>query len=117
MLSMKNIIRIAVVLMVSCASWVGIAWAVGHAQPATTIVLFTNPDGTPCERPCLFGIRVGKTSYTRAIDLLRLHPFTYRFEPNIEGNILRGESMNIILSLDDKDRISYIELTNRDNTR
>ena len=87
----------------------------GHAVPAPAMVLFTNADGSPCERPCLFGIRVGKTFYTDAIDLLRRHPFTHNYEPNIEGDILRGESMNIILVVDDNDRIVLIELTNRTN--
>lgn len=36
--------------------------------------LFTNPDGTPCEKPCLLGIRIRGTPFRTATGILRRHP-------------------------------------------
>ena len=47
---------------------------IGGAQPLPTVTLFTNPDGTPCKRPCLFGIEPGKTTREEAVALLKAHP-------------------------------------------
>jgi hypothetical protein len=46
------------------------------APPTPFAMLFTMPDGAPCSRLCLFGARVGETSYREALDLLSRHPLT-----------------------------------------
>jgi hypothetical protein len=43
-------------------------------------MLFTNPDGTVCERLCLFGVRPGHTRAAEAIALLEQHPLTHDFK-------------------------------------
>ncbi len=47
---------------------------VAGAQPSPLILIFKHPDGTPCERPCLFGIEPGKTKRENVVALLRAHP-------------------------------------------
>jgi hypothetical protein len=42
-------------------------------SPSSLASLFTNPDGTPCERPCLFGVRLGKMAIDEAIALVKTH--------------------------------------------
>src|SRR5262245_25098994 len=50
---------------------------VGSTQPRPALfsVLFTNSDGSPCEMPCMFGVRPGKMTVDKAISLLKGHPF------------------------------------------
>jgi hypothetical protein len=55
----------------------------GNSQPSSAVALFTSPDGTRCELPCLFGIRPRATAFNDALALLTAHPFlgtpqTYR---------------------------------------
>jgi hypothetical protein len=52
---------------------------VGRTQPSALAVLFTNPDGTVCVSPCLFGVRPGETHASEAIALLEQHPLTRHF--------------------------------------
>jgi hypothetical protein len=47
-----------------------------HPKPALFSVLFTNPDGSPCEMPCMFGVRPGKMTVDEAVARLQQHPFT-----------------------------------------
>src|SRR5258706_6456660 len=46
----------------------------GTAEPLPLTVLFSNPDGTPCELPCLFGVRPEKTRFDDALAILQSHP-------------------------------------------
>lgn len=48
-----------------------------HPKPALFSVLFTNPDGSPCERPCMFGVRPGKMTPEKAVEILKQHPITH----------------------------------------
>lgn len=43
--------------------------------------LFTNPDGTPCERPCLLGIRPNRMSFRAAYAILQRHPLVEWHDP------------------------------------
>jgi hypothetical protein len=44
--------------------------------PAPLMLLFTNPDGSACKMPCLFGIRPDEMHVGEALDMLRTHPLT-----------------------------------------
>jgi hypothetical protein len=52
----------------------------GGARPSPLSALFTNPDGTPCPHPCLFGIRPGISDQAEAASLLAAHPLTRTFK-------------------------------------
>src|SRR5260221_9359246 len=52
---------------------------IGGLHPSSAAVLFTNPDGSPCKLPCLFGIRPGETTVEEALRLLKTHPLTHSF--------------------------------------
>lgn len=45
-------------------------------QPSLLEQASSNPDGTPCAQPCLFGIHPGETSGEQAMRLLETHPLT-----------------------------------------
>lgn len=50
---------------------------VGNRQPQPPFnAIFTNPDGSPCEMPCMFGIHPHETEFNKAIELIRTHPLT-----------------------------------------
>jgi len=87
-----------------------------RAGPDTSVeTLFTNPDGTPCQRPCLFGVRPGETSYQTAIKLLQQHPFTSHFKPDIdkpdiEWGVFSGYGMSVILFVNREHVVSRVDL-------
>jgi hypothetical protein len=97
-------------LVVISVLGMGAACLIGGTRSLHFAILFTNPDGTPCQRPCLFGVRPGKTPYDTAIKLLQLHPFTSRFEPDIERGVFSGPGMSIIVFEDDRNYVSRIDL-------
>lgn len=37
-------------------------------------LLFTNPDGSRCARPCILGVIPGNMSFERGLEILRAHP-------------------------------------------
>lgn len=66
-----------VLALATCLSLMfGAAILVRRGAPTPFALLFTQPDGTPCPRPCLFGARAGETSYQAALNLLNRHPLT-----------------------------------------
>lgn len=76
---------------------------IGGAQPFAFSALFTNPDGTPCERPCLFGVRPGYTRHEDAIAILRSHPLTRHLQQtsDVAGEErFVGENITISMSSD-----------------
>jgi len=53
---------------------------IGGLFPNPIAVLFTNPDGSPCQMPCLFGVRPGVTTVDEALQLLDKHALTRGME-------------------------------------
>ncbi len=72
---MPRLIRLTLLLIVICAAAIFAARLIGSTRPNPLAILFTNPDGTPCQRPCLLGVRPGVTKYEDAVAILRTHPF------------------------------------------
>jgi hypothetical protein len=83
---------------------------IGSTQPATLATLFTNPDGSPCQTPCLFGVRPGETTYEDALSLLRAHPFTADFDINPEWGVAKGPQVNVLLFTNDSNVVTRINL-------
>src|SRR5579864_8047100 len=79
-------------------------------------MLFTHPDGTPCQRRCLFGVQLGLTLYKQAVEPLRNHPFTRTFQSEGMRNMFSNESLSVILSLDANDRVSGVTLISYSNS-
>jgi hypothetical protein len=108
--------RLVAGLLLSLTVLIGMAPLIGGAQSAPLAMLFTKPDGTPCQRPCLFGVQPGLTSYTQAVELLRNHPFTRTFQSEGIRNMFSDESLSVILSLDANDRVSGVTLISYSNS-
>ena len=113
---MTSLIRLMLILIVTCASAIAAIWLVGQTQPLSRDLLYTNPNGTPCIRPCLLGIRPGETSQAEAVALLRAHPLTHAMLLNIEGDIFHDDGLGIILNRDMEGRVASIRLAKRDMT-
>lgn len=108
--------RLVVGLLLSLTVLIGMAPLIGGAQSVHLATLFANPDGKPCQRPCLFGVQPGLTSYTQAVELLRNHPFTRTFQSEGIRNMFSDESLSVILSLDANDRVSGVTLISYSNS-
>src|SRR5438552_4157908 len=95
--AVTKIWRITRALFVVLCVAIGGVQLITRAARASVATLFTNPDSSPCQRPCLFGVRPGETSYETAIKLLQRHPFTSHFELDSERGIFSGNGMSVIL--------------------
>jgi hypothetical protein len=73
---MVRFFRFAALLIISFAVITVILRALAAIDSPPIRGLFTNPDGTQCQMPCLFGIRTGETTFNDAIRLLKAHPLT-----------------------------------------
>lgn len=72
---MKRLILILTVLTLILSGAITLARLAGGAtEPPAFGKWFTNADGTPCEMPCLFGIRVGVTRFDEVEGILKAHP-------------------------------------------
>ncbi|SRR5258708_4643287 len=69
-------LRLYVRLIVGCLVLVGITRWFGFSQPNPANVLFTNPDGSACSMPCLFGVRPDTMTVDQALAVLAAHPLT-----------------------------------------
>jgi len=72
---MRRFFRLVLISVGSFTLIILIGRLVGSANPVPLAILLTNPDGSACQRPCLFGIRPGVTTMDQAMGLLRAHPF------------------------------------------
>jgi hypothetical protein len=111
---MFRLIRLMLLLVITCAAAIFAARLVGRTRPVPLAILFTNPNGTPCPRPCLFGVQPGVTSFSDAVAMVRAHPFTRalgRDELSDQGQSyvsFSGPMMNIDVSNGSDDRVSSI---------
>src|SRR5436853_7799482 len=95
----------------------------GGAEPSVVEMLFTNPDGSPCERPCLFGVEIGKTKLDQVQRLLDKHPLMitkiakgigwidYGTAIRVGRGALQGNWVLITVGRDDKDVIIELNTT------
>lgn len=113
---MSRLIRLALLLIVACTALIFAAQMIGSVRPNPLSGLFTNADGTPCERPCLLGVRPGETTMGKAVALIRQHPLV-RSTGALEavraptsGLILHNAALVVSLDKDDRDRVGRIRL-------
>ncbi len=66
---MKRFLKPALALVAALILLIGIAYfiRVPSVHSDAIYLLFTNPDGTACDHPCLFGVQPGKTLYADAL--------------------------------------------------
>jgi hypothetical protein len=77
---MLRFFGLLVVVMFLSAMLVIAARQVGAVRPSPLASLFSNPDGSPCQLPCLFGIRPGETRADEALAILDSHPLARQLD-------------------------------------
>jgi len=109
-----NILTIVFIVTISlCATIVRIVGA-GNRTPFSA--LFSNADGTPCERPCMLGLRPGFTNFYAADYLLTQHPFIrgrfHRYADRTSRDLVEYVTTNlrIAISKDGQGRLASISL-------
>jgi hypothetical protein len=72
--------------MVIAAGGVQAARLIGSRQnPLLLAQIVTNPDGSQCKSPCVFGIQNGRTATEQAVNLLKAHPLTRQASLDVVG--------------------------------
>jgi hypothetical protein len=76
--------------------------------------LFTTPEGQSCQQPCMFGVRMGHTSYEEALSLLAAHPLTSGLPSQRSvgrnGMVYLAEGVTVGLSRNAEGVISQIDI-------
>src|SRR5258708_14956239 len=112
---MPRFYQTLLILMIFFASVLIVMRTIGGMRPTELATVFTNPDGSVCQRPCLFGIRPGQTTVKEAVVLLKSNPFMRNHPVQSEDPFLAGDLQNgptILLSktpegLVDRIRLAY----------
>jgi hypothetical protein len=108
---MMRLLGLMLLVMTISASATAAARLIGGMRPSPLAVLATNPDGTACETPCIFGIRPGETNLERAITLLASHPLTRDFSVMYQKPFtIRGEPYDDILVQVDTNSAGLVEM-------
>jgi hypothetical protein len=99
-------IRLCLILITCNAVGLAVIRWLGTTQPDSIAILFTNPDGSPCKMPCLFGVRTGEMTVGEALAVLRTHPLTKNMQRRPlqdadakYGAVLRTEGAMIVIAV------------------
>src|SRR5207302_1104975 len=78
-------------------------------------VLFTNPDGSPCQMPCLFGVRPGQMTVDDSLRVLQQHPLTHNMRKEIldNGIALQTDGFVLLVYSNNGTRINWLNLDRR----
>src|SRR5258708_27495901 len=92
-----RLIRVSIALIGILFGVILVTRMVSGTQPNPIAILFTNPDGSPCQMPCLLGVRPGATTLDEGVQILDQHPLTHGMEIHYmsDGVSLRSQEANI----------------------
>jgi hypothetical protein len=77
-INMPRLLRFILFLSFIAALMLLAVRLLGGTRPAMALTtIMSKPDGTACDRPCLFGVRPGETSFEQARQILHSHPVTH----------------------------------------
>ena len=75
---MFRFMRFVLFLCLTLAGTILVMCCVGSMRSLPSAALwetmFTNPDGSACQKPCMFGVRPGITTRREGLTILRVHP-------------------------------------------
>jgi hypothetical protein len=97
---MRRFVRFVIGIVLLLAATVGVG-SVHRALPSSLLsMMLMSPDGSACERPCLFGIRPSTTLHT-ALALFHAHPFMRRLKLAWQyNNSMRFSASGISVAID-----------------
>lgn len=110
------LLRRTAFLIVFFAMCIIFACGIGHLQPTPISDLFTNPDGSSCEMPCLFGVKAGNSNMSaeEALRLLASHPLTrghkVSYSKKWHNYMLEGKESSIVLSVTDTGYVEWLQI-------
>jgi hypothetical protein len=110
---MNQLIRWVLRLVIFFSVAICVVRLLGSRQAANPFfaAIFSNPDGSPCEQPCMFGVRPGKMSESEAVAILKAHPLTRGFDSSTVGHAyFMGSVFNVEVGTD----AAYIALSFND---
>lgn len=112
---MRRLLRLALTLaLLLGAAFMAVTVLARISPPPPYGGAFTFPDGTPCQRRCLFGARPGFTRYDEAVTLLETHPLTRnlirRERLSVIGMIFEGREMVVEIQGDARGLLTQISL-------
>jgi hypothetical protein len=113
---MRRIAQLALVLVAILGVAVGIV-SMPRSRSFPMLDVFTNPDGTACILPCLFGVRPGETLYKQALKVLSSHPMTRNFKVDIEHGNLYGLDASVLIYVTATGVVSRIDLVRSAGSR
>ena len=74
---MTRLFRLSAILTVMLCIAIFADLRTGERQPPSDFaMLLSNPDGSPCQRPCLLGMQPGITLFEEAFGMIRNHPLS-----------------------------------------
>jgi hypothetical protein len=111
---MKRILAYILITTAVLSLGVLIARRIGAAQPPSSFaMLFTNPDGTPCQMPCMLGSRVGETTEEQAYSLLQAHPLARRVTrfPDQSNDATLSDIVTVDLMFSEEKKVAGIMIS------
>lgn len=112
---MRRLWRLVIILIIALGMGIGgVLLSSGRTRPMPTFMamFLTNPDGSLCRWPCLFGIRPGKISLPDSVRRLQAQPIShYLPQPlGFNGYNWIGRDFNFTLSKDRTGELFSIHL-------
>jgi hypothetical protein len=113
-LNLRKFFFLPLILLLMLAGGIQAARLIGSRQnPPQFAQIFANPDGSPCEMPCVFGIRHGMTTtQEQVINLLKAHSLTRKAQITIDGLtiIVQSSTLYIVFREDEFHRVGLYTL-------
>jgi hypothetical protein len=113
-MNMRKFLVLPLILVVIATGGIQAARLLGSREnPPLMAQVFTNPDGSPCEIPCVFGIQHRKTTHEEAVDLLKAHPLTQKATITVDGRttIVQDSTLYAVFHEDGLHRVELDTLT------
>jgi len=107
-----RLIRLCLALSVVLIGGILASRVLGMAQANPVATLFTNPDGSPCRMPCLFGVRPGEMTLEEGLKILDQHPLTHRMTARYSdlGVVVFSKEAWINFAIGNSKQIAAIDL-------
>jgi hypothetical protein len=104
---MMRLLRLSLLLVGGFALLITSIRLLGSLQPNPVAALFTNPDGSSCPLPCLFGANPDEMTVDQALDVLRAHPLLRNMR--VSRLMLAADNAEFVVELQAKELVVAIE--------
>jgi hypothetical protein len=118
---MIRFLRLVLVIVTCVCVIIGVVRQVSITQASPLANLFSNADGSPCQMPCMFGVRPGITKFDAALSMLKTHPLAYNLNIWVGGVVVKSNDAShkawIIVEKSTDGFVDTIGLNGRDLTQ